>query len=130
MSAFGLLGPADQAEVQDDAVITALHDQTAAGLDVVTDGEQTRLDFNLSFYGHFEGIELEFAAPDISARPRTINEGNTESSGTAGAPRGLGAARESCRPRRIFGCVGNTLRRNAQGQCAGTLYFERQVDCQ
>ena len=31
-------GPADIAEAQDDAVIAALHDQRAAGLDVVTDG--------------------------------------------------------------------------------------------
>ena len=29
----------------------------APGLDVITDGEQTRLDFNLSFYGHLEGLE-------------------------------------------------------------------------
>jgi len=42
-------GPADVAEAQDDAVVAALHDQLGAGLDVVTDGEQTRLDFNLSF---------------------------------------------------------------------------------
>src|SRR5205814_7980525 len=42
-------GEADRAELQDDAVIAALHDQLAAGLDVITDGEQTRLDFNLSF---------------------------------------------------------------------------------
>ena len=52
---LGTFGAADVAEAQDDAVVAALHDQMAAGLDVVTDGEQTRLDFNLSFYGHFEG---------------------------------------------------------------------------
>src|SRR5262245_56692460 len=52
-------GSADLAEVQDDAVITAMHDQLAAGLDVITDGEQTRLDFNLSFYGYLDGISLE-----------------------------------------------------------------------
>src|SRR3981081_4232504 len=55
-------GPADVAEMQEDAVIAAVHDQVAAGLDVITDGEQTRLDFNLSFYGYLERIELE-AAP-------------------------------------------------------------------
>ena len=49
--------------MQDDAVIAAVHDQVAAGLDVITDGEQTRLDFNLSFYGYIEGIELEGAPP-------------------------------------------------------------------
>jgi methionine synthase II (cobalamin-independent) len=51
-------GSADRAEAQDDAVITALHDQLAAGLNVITDGEQTRLDFNLSFYGYIKGIDL------------------------------------------------------------------------
>src|SRR6187402_1191825 len=56
-------GSADMAELQDDAVIAAIHDQTVAGLDVITDGEQTRLDFNLSFYGFIEGIERETASP-------------------------------------------------------------------
>ena len=49
-------GPADIDEMIEDAVIAAIHDQTTAGLDVITDGEQTRLDFNLSFYGHIKGI--------------------------------------------------------------------------
>lgn len=35
----------------------------AAGLGVITDGEQTRFDFNLSFYGYIQGIELESASP-------------------------------------------------------------------
>ncbi len=56
-------GDADRAELQEDAVIAAVHDQVAAGLDVITDGEQTRLDFNLSFYGFLEGIELEATPP-------------------------------------------------------------------
>ena len=56
-------GKADREEMIDDAVIAAIHDQTKAGLDVITDGEQTRLDFNLSFYGYLEGIELESQSP-------------------------------------------------------------------
>ena len=56
-------GAADVAEMQDDAVIAAVQDQLAAGLDVVTDGEQTRLDFNLSFYGYLEGLDLEARPP-------------------------------------------------------------------
>jgi len=52
-------GEADRAELQQDAVLAAIHDQVVAGLDVITDGEQTRLDFNLSFYGFLDGIELE-----------------------------------------------------------------------
>ena len=49
-------GPADIEEMIEDAVIAAIHDQVSAGLDVITDGEQTRLDFNLSFYGYIKGI--------------------------------------------------------------------------
>src|SRR6185369_15984404 len=52
-------GEADRAELQEDAVTVAIQDQVAAGLDVITDGEQTRLDFNLSFYGYLEGIARE-----------------------------------------------------------------------
>ena len=36
-------GAADIEEMIDDAVIAAIHDQVTAGLDVITDGEQTRL---------------------------------------------------------------------------------------
>ena len=50
-------GSADIAEMVDDAVVAAVHDQLEAGTDVITDGEQTRLDFNLSFYGYLEGIQ-------------------------------------------------------------------------
>jgi 5-methyltetrahydropteroyltriglutamate--homocysteine methyltransferase len=49
-------GEADIEEMRTDAVIAAVHDQVAAGLDVITDGEQTRYDFNLSFYGRLEGL--------------------------------------------------------------------------
>ena len=56
-------GDGDRDEMIDDAVVTAVNDQLTAGLDVITDGEQTRLDFNLSFYGFLEGIELESASP-------------------------------------------------------------------
>ncbi len=48
-------GSDDIAELLDDAVTAAVHDQVAAGLDVISDGEQTRLDFNLSFYGFLTG---------------------------------------------------------------------------
>ena len=60
---LGQFGDADRAEMIDDAVAIAVKDQLDAGLDVITDGEQTRLDFNLSFYGFIEGIELESAPP-------------------------------------------------------------------
>src|SRR5712691_9226157 len=50
-------GDVDIEELKNDAVIVAVHDQVAAGLDVITDGEQTRYDFNLSFYGRLEGLD-------------------------------------------------------------------------
>jgi 5-methyltetrahydropteroyltriglutamate--homocysteine methyltransferase len=50
-------GETDIEELRTDAVIAAVHDQVAAGLDVITDGEQTRYDFNLSFYGRLEGLD-------------------------------------------------------------------------
>ena len=52
-------GSAEIHEMVEDAVVAAVHDQFSAGLDVITDGEQTRLDFNLSFYGYLSGIERE-----------------------------------------------------------------------
>ncbi|MGE3310341.1 MAG: methionine synthase [Limisphaerales bacterium] len=88
------LGPDDLAEAQDDAVIAALHDQLAAGLDVVTDGEQTRLDFNLSFYGYIEGIDLESAPPRRFGPPAHDQRGKHAVTGPLRAPRGLGAVEE------------------------------------
>ena len=49
-------GKDDLAELIEDATRIAIADQVDAGLDVISDGEQTRLDFNLSFYGYLEGI--------------------------------------------------------------------------
>ena len=85
-------GPADVAEAQDDAVVAALHDQVAAGLDVVTDGEQTRLDFNLSFYGHLEGLDLEAQPPRRFGPPAHDQRGKHEVTGELAAPHGLGHA--------------------------------------
>jgi 5-methyltetrahydropteroyltriglutamate--homocysteine methyltransferase len=87
-------GPDDIAEMQDDAVIAAIHDQTAAGLDVITDGEQTRLDFNLSFYGFLEGIDLESAPPRRFGPPAHDQRGKHTVTGEIRAPRGLGAVAE------------------------------------
>ena len=94
-------GPADLAELQEDAVIAAVHDQLRAGLDVITDGEQTRLDFNLSFYGYLEGIELEAAPPRRWGPPAHDQRGRHRVSGELAAPRGLGAVEEFERLRRV-----------------------------
>lgn len=98
-------GSADRAELQEDAVITALHDQLAAGLDVVTDGEQTRLDFNLSFYGYLEGLRLESAAPRRFGPPAHDQRGKHEVVGELRAPRGLGVVEEYRRLERIYGAT-------------------------
>ncbi len=87
-------GPADVAELQEDAVVAAIHDQMAAGLDVITDGEQTRLDFNLSFYGYLEGLELEGAPARRFGPPAHDQRGRHAVRGELQAPRGLGAVAE------------------------------------
>ena len=94
-------GPADTAEAQDDAVVAALHDQVAAGLDVVTDGEQTRLDFNLSFYGHLEGLDLEASPPRRFGPPAHDQRGKHAVTGELRAPHGLGTLEEWRRLQRL-----------------------------
>src|SRR5215217_1297582 len=91
----------DLRELQDDAVVAALHDQLAAGLDVVTDGEQTRLDFNLSFYGYLDGIDLEGSPPRRFGPPAHDQRGKHRLTGELHAPRGLGAVEEFERLKRL-----------------------------
>jgi 5-methyltetrahydropteroyltriglutamate--homocysteine methyltransferase len=98
---LGDFGKDDIAEMQDDAVICALHDLLAAGLDVITDGEQTRLDFNLSFYGYIEGIELESAPPRRWGPPAHDQRGKHAVTGELRAPRGLGVVEEFKRLQRL-----------------------------
>lgn len=87
-------GSADVKELQEDATIVAIHDQMAAGLDVISDGEQGRFDFNLSFYGYIKGIELESASPRRWGPPAHDQRGKHAVVGTLHAPRGLGAVEE------------------------------------
>src|SRR3989442_9587562 len=94
-------GEADRAELIDDAVTVAIHDQVEAGLDVVTDGEQTRLDFNLSFYGFIQGLELESASPRRFGPPAHDQRGKHKVVGTLAAPRGLGAVADFQRLKRL-----------------------------
>ncbi|RMG26531.1 MAG: methionine synthase [Bacteroidetes bacterium] len=94
-------GPADLAEMQEDAVIAAIHDQLQAGLDVITDGEQTRLDFNLSFYGHLQGIRPQ---PQIARRwgpPAHDQRGKYLITAELSAPEGLGVVQEYLRLKRL-----------------------------
>lgn len=95
-------GPEDLAELQNDAVIVAVHDQLEAGLDVITDGEQTRLDFNLSFYGYIEGIDLESSPPRRFGPPAHDQRGKHKVVSELRAPKGLGAVDEFERLRRVY----------------------------
>ena len=94
-------GEADRAELIDDAVTVAIRDQVEAGLDVITDGEQTRLDFNLSFYGYLEGLELESAPPRRFGPPAHDQRGRHRVTGELRAPRGLGAVTDFERLKRL-----------------------------
>lgn len=94
-------GSSEIAEMQDDAVVAAVHDQCSAGLDVITDGEQTRFDFNLSFYGFLEGIELEGKSPRMFGPPAHDQRGKHQVVGQLAASRGLGAIDEFGRLQRL-----------------------------
>ena len=107
-------GETDRAELQEDAVIAAVHDQVAAGLDVITDGEQTRLDFNLSFYGYLDGLELESAPPRRFGPPAHDQRGRHKVIGELQAPQGLGVVAEFARLRRLAP-TGPTLKASVPG---------------
>ena len=123
-------GSADREELIEDAVVVALHDQITAGLDVVTDGEQTRLDFNLSFYGFLEGLELEGASPRRFGPPAHDQRGKHNVTGTIKAPRGLGTVEDFKRLQRLAprGSGAPTLKASVPGPytLSGRLMPNRQ----
>jgi 5-methyltetrahydropteroyltriglutamate--homocysteine methyltransferase len=94
-------GAADVEEMIEDAVIAAIHDQTSAGLDVITDGEQTRLDFNLSFYGFISGIENNQTETRKFGPPAHDQRGKYNIVSELKAARGLGAVKEFERLKRL-----------------------------
>jgi 5-methyltetrahydropteroyltriglutamate--homocysteine methyltransferase len=94
-------GPADFEEMLDDAVAVAVKDQLDAGVDVITDGEQTRLDFNLSFYGFLSGISAEPETVRRFGPPGHDQRGKHTVTGKIEAPNGLGTVRDYERLRRI-----------------------------
>ncbi len=86
-------GDADREELLRDAVRVAVSDQVAAGLDIITDGEMQRVDFNLGFYDYLDGIKklpgarkLGVPAHDQRSKYRCI--------GPLSAPHGLGTVAE------------------------------------
>ena len=94
-------GPADINEMIEDAVIATIHDQVTAGLDVITDGEQTRLDFNLSFYGFIKGIENNETETRKFGPAAHDQRGKNSIVGELVAPNGLGAVKEFQRLQRL-----------------------------
>jgi len=107
-------GEADRTELIEDAVTVAVRDQVEAGLDVITDGEQTRLDFNLSFYGFIAGLELESASPRRFGPPAHDQRGKHKVIGTLAAPRGLGTVEDFQRLQRLAP-AGPTLKASVPG---------------
>jgi len=88
-----LFGPVDLEEALRDAVRLVVDDQLRAGLDRISDGEMRRVDFNLGFYEHLEGLEplrkaRRWGAPAHDQRDRY------RCVGPLSAPEGLGTITE------------------------------------
>jgi 5-methyltetrahydropteroyltriglutamate--homocysteine methyltransferase len=107
-------GNADKEEMIDDAVIAAIHDQVASGLDVITDGEQTRLDFNLSFYGYLKGIKENTDELRRFGPAAHDQRGKNSIIDTLTAPNGLGVVKEFRRLQRLAP-AGPTLKASVPG---------------
>ena len=107
-------GAADIEEMVEDAVIAAIHDQVTAGLDVITDGEQTRLDFNLSFYGFIKGIENNETETRKFGPAAHDQRGKHNITEELKAPGGLGAVKEFLRLKKLAP-QGPTLKASVPG---------------
>ncbi|MFT6806992.1 MAG: 5-methyltetrahydropteroyltriglutamate--homocysteine methyltransferase [Saprospiraceae bacterium] len=107
-------GDADISEIKEDAVKVAIHDQVTAGLDVISDGEQTRLDFNLSFYGFLNGIERNSIVPRKWGPPAHDQRGKHRIIEALKAPGGLGTVEEFNRLKE-FAPSGPTLKASVPG---------------
>lgn len=94
-------GPTDRAELWDDAVTVSVADQLRAALDVITDGEQTRTDFNLSFYAFLEGVELNSSPPRRFGPPGHDQRPVHRITSELQAPSGLGVVDEFKRLQRL-----------------------------
>jgi 5-methyltetrahydropteroyltriglutamate--homocysteine methyltransferase len=88
------LGSDDREEATRDAVWAAVGDQLRSGVDVITDGEQTRFDFNLSFYAFLDGLELDNELRRRFGPPAHDQRGRHRIIGELAAPNGLGVVGE------------------------------------
>jgi 5-methyltetrahydropteroyltriglutamate--homocysteine methyltransferase len=90
----GEFGPADLAEMLDDAVDLAIRDQETAGIDVVTDGEMRRAGFfTAEFYSHLTGLRVLPADRRLGAGGHD-QQHRFEVLEAIAAPNGLGAIAE------------------------------------
>ena len=108
-------GQADIEELRTDAVIAAVSDQLSAGLDVITDGEQSRYDFNLSFYGRLEGIATTPVTPRRFGPPAHDQRGKYSVTGTIVSQHGLGAVEEFELLRKVAPPAGPVLKASVPG---------------
>jgi 5-methyltetrahydropteroyltriglutamate--homocysteine methyltransferase len=95
-----LFGDADRAEAVRDATRLAVADQLDAGIDLISDGEMDRVDFNLGFYDYLKGIEplppaRRWGPPAHDQRSKYVCVEPIT------APNGLGVVDEHCRLRAI-----------------------------
>ncbi len=93
-------GTADREEAIRDAVRLAVEDQLRAGIDLISDGEMQRVDFNLGFYDYLEGLKPLsrtrcWGPPAHDQRDRYLAVSPLT------APRGLGIVQEYRRLRTI-----------------------------
>ena len=89
----GKMGVEDRREWIQDAVTAAVEDQQRAGVDRITDGEMSRLDFNLGFYRRFENLEPLPLRRKLGA-PAHDQRGKYRLTGELRAPNGLGAVED------------------------------------
>jgi 5-methyltetrahydropteroyltriglutamate--homocysteine methyltransferase len=90
----GELGPADIAELENDAVDAAIRDQEEAGIDVVTDGEMRRAGFfTAEFYRHLTGLRALQPERRVGA-PGHDQQHRFEVLEPISAPHGLGVVDE------------------------------------
>lgn len=88
-----LFGPVDREETLRDAVRLAVDDQLRAGLDRVSDGEMSRVDFNLGFYEYLEGLE-PLRRARLWGAPAHDQRDRYRCVGPLAAPEGLGTLAE------------------------------------
>jgi 5-methyltetrahydropteroyltriglutamate--homocysteine methyltransferase len=86
-------GAEDLAEARLDATRLALEDQIRAGIELVSDGEMGRVDFNLGFYDYLSGLQAlpvprKLGVPAHDQRPKYL------CTGLLSAPDGLGTLSE------------------------------------